>query len=318
MEISFIPFEDKKYSSELKFYTSDDKKTKVKILGKGIQTNDPKLEIDFGEIEKDRYNFGYIFIGDTAPKMFTVRNNGKGLLVFKKPIRVSDDEHFEVDTNGGTKPCGTYQPILGRGERCTFMVYFRPEKDKNYETKLKLNTNDPEDEEIQIKLLGRGTSNPIPKIEVEKARKSFVDTQIGKESNLMIKINNKGNGTLEIIGMELSNNENFKIDTNAGIKPCKSYTPSIFPGEFCTIYVKFRPEKEKTYKTTLTIFSSDVKNKKVKISLKGKGKSNISETSNSESLSAGSTGCNFGTPVFPAYLLIPILFVLRKFKRKNS
>lgn len=316
MEIAFIPFEEKKYSSEIKFYTSDNEKTKLKLIGKGIQNNDPKLEIDFGEIDKKEYNFGYVFIGDTAPKMFTIRNNGKGFLVFKKKIRVSNEEQFEVDPNSGTNPCGTFQPILAKGQSCTFMVYFRPDKEKKYETKLKLNTNDPEDEEVVIKLRGRGTSNPIPKIEVEKARETFVDTQIGKESNLMIKISNKGNGILDIIKMELSNNENFRIDVNSGIKPCNSLTPSIFPNEFCTVYIKFRPDRDKTYKTTLTILSTDVEHKKVKISLKGKGKHNISETSNSESLSSSSAGCNFGMPTIPMYLLIPLLFLIRKFKRK--
>jgi hypothetical protein len=315
MEVNFLPFEDKKYSSELKFYTSDDKKTKVKVYGEGIQIENPKLVIDFGDFNNESYDFGYIFIGDSFPKMFTIKNRGKGLLVFRKEIFVSDDEHFKIDPYKGTNPCNSLQPILAEGESCTFIVYFNPDEDKKYKTELKFYTNDPENDEVSIKMYGRGTSNPIPKIEVEKVRKDFVDTQVGQESNLMVIIKNKGNGALNIIKMELSDNENFRIDVNGGIKPCKSLTPSIYPRDFCTIYVKFNPDKEKTYKTSLKIYSTDVEDKKVKISLKGKGERNISETSNSESLT-GSAGCNFGLSAFPIYLLVPLIFIFRRFKTK--
>ncbi len=315
MEVIFLPFEEKKYNEEIKFYTSDDKKTKIKLYGKGVQVYNPQIEVHYeNNNNNNMYDFGYIFIGDTFPKMFTIQNKGEGILVFRKKIRVSDDKHFEIDINGGTNPCNSLQPILGKEEFCTFMVYFKPDKEKKYETKLKLDTNDPENKKMYIKLYGKGTANPIPKIEIEKVRENFVDTQIGTESNLMIFIKNKGNGTLEIVKMELSNDKFFNIDVNAGIKPCNSYTPSVLPGEFCTIYVKFRPEKNKTYKSSLTIISND---KKVKISLKGKGKYNISETSNSETLAGNNAGCSFGLPTMQIYLLILIFFFIRKIKLKN-
>ncbi len=318
IEVYFLPFEDKKYKSELKIYTSDGKKTKIKSYGRGVQTENPEIQLTFTNGDKNSYDYGYVFVGDSASEMFTIRNNGKGLLVFNREIRVSDDEHFEVDVNGGTNPCGSKLPILNPKESCTFKVYFKPEKEKTYKTELKLNSNDKENEEIKIKLYGKGTLVPVPKIELIKARENFVDTQVGKTSNLMVQINNKGNGVLEVVNMYLSNEDNFWIDVNSGTRPCKTLSPSIDPGEFCTIYIKFKPEKNKTYKTSLYIESNDTKHKKVKISVKGKGKNNISEASTSETFSNSSSGCNFGTPSVPVYLLLLLIFGIRTFLKRTK
>ena len=318
--IRFTPFKKDKYEADFTVLTRDEDEILVELEGKGVKNspNNPRLRVHpVRAIERtpNEYNFGKVFAGDRAVEVFVIANRSNGNLVFTKPIRVSDDEHFEVNPFGGNRPCRSYQPVLKKNWSCTIEVYFYPTKKKKYSTELKLNTNDPEHDELRYKLYGRGTYEAEPDIKIVKGMENFHDKEIGKESKFQIAIYNYGNDYLEINEMKLkTEDEVFKLDPKAGAKPCDTRNPIIEPHDYCTVYVRFIPKEEKKYETQMIIKSNDPDDKEIKITLKGKGikKADIMDLNLKDEFT---NGCSMElTPSIPFYLLIPLMIFLRRLK----
>ncbi len=321
--IRFTPFKKEKYKADFTVLTRDGDEILVELEGKGVKNSpdNPKLKIrpvkQIDRRKTDEYNFGKVFAGDRAVQVFVIWNRGKGNLVFTKPIRVSDTDHFEVNPFGGNRPCNSYQPVLKKNWSCTIEIYFYPTKKKKYSTELKLNTNDPENDELRYKLYGRGTHEAEPDIEIVKSMENFHDKEIGKQSKFQIAIYNYGNDYLEIKEMRLKReDEVFKLDPKAGVKPCETRTPMIEPHDYCTVYVRFIPQEEKKYETQMIIKSNDPNDDEIKITLKGKGikKTDIMDLNLKDEFT---NGCSIGTTSsIPFYLFIPFIILIRKLKSK--
>ena len=317
--IRFTPFKEKKYEEEFTIKTKGGDEITVDLEGKGVNLSPdkPRIVIRPSKREGEEYNFGKVFANDRAVEVFLISNKGKHNLVFTKPIRVSDDDHFEVNPYGGNRPCNSYQPVLRKNRTCTIEVYFYPTKDKKYSTDLKLNTNDPDNKEIKIKLLGKGTYKAEPDIEIVKSKDNFPDEKIDKQAKLQISIYNYGNTMLEINEIKLKKEDDiFKLDLKGGKRPCSTEMPSIEPHDYCTVYVRFKPKEEKKYKTELIIKSNDPDDDEIKITLKGKGikKKDIMDLNLKDEFT---NGCSFGSvPSIPFYLFIPFIILIRKIRNR--
>jgi hypothetical protein len=322
--VDFIPYKEEKYKEKLKIIVRNRENIEVKLTGKGIKNPNanPRLVVKAVKMNKynmEEYNFGKVFAGDRVVEVFLLSKRGNGNLVFTKPIRISDSDNFEVNPFGGNKPCNSYQPVLNSKRKfCTIEVYFYPTKEKKYSTDLKLNTNDIKDNEIKIKLYGKGTYNPEPDIEIVKGMENFHDKEIGKQSKFQISIYNYGNYYLEINEIKLKKDYDgvFQVDPNAGTKPCKTYTPILEPHDYCTVYVRFIPKEEKKYETQLVIKSNDPDDEKIKITLKGKGlkKKDIMDLSLKDEITNGCSMTVYGS--LPVYLFVPLLLLVRRLKNK--
>lgn len=77
-----------------------------------------------------------------------------------------------------------------------------------------------------------------------------------------------GPATLEIASMSLSDPANFSLDVQAGEDPCASPTPSLEPGDTCTLGVTFSPTTVGFYNESLTIQSNA---DPILVSLSGQG-----------------------------------------------
>jgi YD repeat-containing protein len=105
-------------------------------------------------------------------------------------------------------------------------------------------------------LLQRVTSGP--KILVSPASHNFGDVTVGSSSPpLAITISNIGTADLHISSIILSDTTNYSLNTNGGLNPCGSTTPTIMPGNNCTIAVTFSPTLTGQKDATLTTSSDD-------------------------------------------------------------
>jgi YD repeat-containing protein len=119
-------------------------------------------------------------------------------------------------------------------------------------------------------LLQRVTSGP--KISVSPASHNFGDVTVGGSSSpLAITVSNIGTSDLHVSGMFLSDTTNYSLNTVGGASPCGSTTPTIMPGNNCTVTVTFSPSSAGTKNSDLTINSDDPDTQTLNVPLSGTG-----------------------------------------------
>ncbi len=262
IEVSFIPSRDKRFKTYLEIYSNDpeDEKIKVKIYGEGVKVPPSKMEISFEDLD-----FGAVRIGNEKIKEIKIRNTGENNLNIYE-IRLKNGV-FHILTDYGEKPCNTLTPTIQPADFCTIGIKFKPDRDKSFKSKLEIESNDSYSNKHKIYLYGKGTEIPEGYLNVEKEELNFGAVGIGDEKLKELKIYNLGESNLKVEEINLESSE-FNILVNYGTKPCNTLTPTIQPDNFCTIGIKFKPDRDKKFKSTLEIKSE---NDKEKIKLYGKG-----------------------------------------------
>jgi subtilisin family serine protease len=262
--IRFAPNEEDNFKDDIRI-KSNAKSVKIELYGNGTRGIPPKIDISTEEID-----FGKVVVNQTKKQEITISNlTAKSKLIITD-IQLSRKENFAVDFNGGTKPCGSSSFILPENSKCTIEISFVPSKDKRFKTDLNIYSNDPENNRERIKIYGEGINSPPAKMKISTQEINFGALQIGKEKTTEIKIKNMGEGSLNIYEFNLKEGI-FKILPDYGVKPCGSLNPTINPNDYCTIGIKFNPEKDKIYKTSLELKSNDAYSKEYKIYLYGEG-----------------------------------------------
>jgi len=115
-----------------------------------------------------------------------------------------------------------------------------------YEAVINVNTNDPDDPEVNIPVTL--TVNGTPDIDVSEESLDFGYVKLSQELTLPITIYNPGTEVLEISGIQISETEFYTADTDISINPKKTYQLMISfysedPGLF---------EAELTFETNVT------------------------------------------------------------------
>ncbi len=258
--IKFKPEKDKKYKAKLEIKSNNPYEKSYRIYLYGIGTEVPE---GYLFVENEEIDFGSIEVGSSKTKELKIYNNGQADLNIIKMKGLN--ENFEILTNYGSNPCNSLTPVIPPDSYCTIGIKFKPEKDKKYKSNLEIKS---EERKVKVKFVGRGTEGKQPFITVDKNEIDFDDTLVGDSFTEEIKITNLGEADLKIFRMEVSDSKGFEIVTNYGDNPCNSLTPIIPPDSYCTVGIKFKPYKEKRFKSKLTIKSND---ERLKIVLYGIG-----------------------------------------------
>jgi hypothetical protein len=87
---------------------------------------------------------------------------------------------------------------------------------------------------------------------------------------VVVTISNLGSLDLGVTGMTLAD-PNFSLDVNGGPDPCGSETPTLAPGESCTVLVTFTPTTDGVVNGVLVISSNDPVHPEVQVLLTGIG-----------------------------------------------
>ena len=99
----------------------------------GFATEESNLNV-----EPDSYEFKNMKVGDEESIVVVLRNEGTETIEVKdfeiKTLKVggiisTDEDEFEIDEDGGNRPCGTLEPELDPGESCTIEITFKPKDD---------------------------------------------------------------------------------------------------------------------------------------------------------------------------------------------
>lgn len=137
-----------------------------------------------------------------------------------------------------------------------------------------------------------GGFEAVPVLAVNPGNLNFGFTEVDSEVSLDLTITNDGSLDLVITGMTLSDTVDFFLDSNGGDDPCGSQTPTLAPGESCTVELTFSPSLEDVVNAILSI-ESNVPGSPTEVFLSGIG--------------TAKTGCSLGLGGFSGPSLLMIL-----------
>ncbi|MGB9500335.1 MAG: choice-of-anchor D domain-containing protein, partial [Dissulfuribacterales bacterium] len=212
----------------------------------------------------------------TASKNILVSNYGNADLAID-PIILDDTTNYHIESDN----CSGQ--TLAPSNACTIAVSFTASTAGAHPAQITVNSNDPNTPSVPVSLSGFGIS---PEATVTPSAWDFGNVRVNTTSNIQtITISSTGNTALEVNNVSLSDTVNYVKINDA----CSNQVINI--GGTCKVDVAFRPGSTGTKPVTLQVFSNDILNPQVDVSLTGTGiESNIEVTPTSLSFADTVTG----------------------------
>jgi hypothetical protein len=200
------------------------------------------------------YDFGVQEAGLSSTGLeITVTNIGSADLL-NTIVSISDSVNFTINVNGGSNPCGMSPFMLSNGSSCTVESFFTPGSKGLFDTQLLFAADDSS---ALVALNGIGVQGPQD-ISPNPLSLDFGNTPVQSTPlHLQVDIYNFGTVDLSISRMTLSNQDQFSLDFDGGIKPCASQSPVLPGGDHCTFEVTFYRDTVGTFDSLLEIDSDD-------------------------------------------------------------
>ena len=256
------------------------------------------------QAEPDIVVFDVTQVGDRSnTKVVKIYNRGdsKTYIIDVKILGDDKDDFDIVDEDCKLED-------LKEDQYCSIEVVFEPESKGTKSALLSVLTVNGVEE---VPLTGIATTNVALSVDPTSHDFGKVDTDDSK--SISIKLKNKGLKRIEVTRMKLEiDDDNFELDEDGGTDPCKTKTPTLDPGESCTVELTFKPD-DTGFKFTILKIKYDTTDDSDLYAggvYYGKGTDNGGDDDDDDSIDIG---CSFGgAPTLPAYLLVPVLLYLRR------
>ncbi len=201
--------------------------------------------------------------GVSVPATVTISNNGNAALDVSS-ISLDDNTNFLLDLNGGPSGCGATPFSVAVVDNCTITVTFTPKSVGSFTAILTIASSDPDTPNATVTLSGDGTAFSAPNINVSPTSVSLGSLDVG-----VVDISNVGSLDLHVSSIALDVNTSFTLDLGGGLNPCGGATPTIAPGDNCTVAVTLTQTSDGSYSDNLTILSDDPDEATVKVHFSG-------------------------------------------------
>lgn len=224
-------------------------------------------------LERPR-DFGPVILGKSVSRNFTITNAGTFDLTVRSIEATGGDSSMFAVQPGGPNPCPSLSPTLGtsiENNSCTYTVTFSPTSVGIKQTTLRIISDAINYPEVNIPLTGTGVE---PDIAVAPPALNFDSVPIGQSSSQDVIISNNADATADLsvssIATSGGDSGSFSV-IPGGAEPCSSLTPTLVPGQGCTVTVKFSPteERKEGFKSSLVISSNDPDENRVVVTLEG-------------------------------------------------
>jgi len=195
-------------------------------------------------LDPDQLNYGNVIVDEGRASSFQIFNEGDETLVVSS-IAV-EDEAFE--TNFGA------EVEIPSGEAVTVIVTFTPIAEEVYSSDVIITSNDPDNEEVSVHVVGRGVAEDAPpEIGVAEGDEEFFFGWVitGEDRTWRFILLNNGVGDLHVRNMEIDDDA-FSVDFNNEVR--------LRSGDRLFTDVTFAPEEDGIYEAVLTIISDDPDN----------------------------------------------------------
>ena len=146
IEVTFSPQKYIEYTPNLVITSNDEDSPIILIPITGEGTDGPTPDID---VDKGSLDFGTVPQGDNANGWFTITNEGDGPLSINDVV-MSGSGSFSLQTD----PEG--QTLATNGDQSTVIVVYEPTGDAGDSATVTISSNDPDEPEVEVLLLGNG------------------------------------------------------------------------------------------------------------------------------------------------------------------
>ena len=213
------------------------------------------------DVTPSSFDFGTVTVGEFKDRSFAVANEGNSeqLIIFSTEIQGANADQFIIVSGGGGA-------ILNPGSTKLLNVRFQPTALGPQNAVLRIESNDPNENPININISGTGSG--VPEIAVNPSTVQFGTVVVGSESNRGIIVSNQGLATLEVTALEITGADASMFSILDGAVP-----DMLNLLEQKTIIVGFEPTSDGDKNARLLITSNDPDQGSVEVALFGRGTS---------------------------------------------
>lgn len=248
--VTFSPLEEGEFEAVLTIQSNDEEMGDFDITLLG--TAEPALPPTI--VAPEEHNFGMVRLENQRTWSMEVGNTGDETLVISD-ISVEEGV-FSVVFDGDVE--------VPSGETADFDVIFAPEEAGVFVTDLIITSNDPDNNELPVHLVGQGVEAGLPGvIALERDEHFFSSVLVDDTATWRMVILNEGEGDLWVRDI-VSNSEVFTTDF--GIDSVR-----VRPGDRWYVEVAFTPNDVLYFDGALTIFSDDPENGELICAVSGVG-----------------------------------------------
>jgi len=238
--VTFAPEEVDSWDETLTIVSDDPDNDQVTIslTGSGEAAAPPNIVLSANE-----RSFGRVLIDQARNWSLFIGNNGDQTLVVSEIS--SDNNVFTTDFDDELRvaPDGNAQVV----------VTFRPAAAQAYEGSLTISSNDPDQGEVSVRLLGEGVEpGEPPSIGLYEEEHFYGNVSVGQAASWRMVILNSGGSDLMVQSVS-SDHQAFNVNF-------PNVEQRVRPGDYLYVPVTFGPGAEGFYNATLTVASNDPEN----------------------------------------------------------
>lgn len=255
VRVTFTPTVEGLTDAYLTIFSNDPENSEIQIFlrGFGVLLSDPHLV--YGQTE---INFGKVLVGDSLKKSVIFQNFGDKTL--KLYNITTSDNHFIV-FNDTIK--------IEKQGSLALMVTFSPSDTINYTGVLNVQSNDPEQEMVEIDLSGEGEKHD-QQISVFPTNLTFEEVLINSTKKDSLIITNTGIKEINVTNI-FSTDDNFSPTlTNFNLTQYQTKK----------VYVEFTPDSAKRFEGKIFVVSNDPVADSIVVTVSGIGRDSTAQIIN--------------------------------------
>jgi hypothetical protein len=253
IDVRFAPTSTGPKSATLQLASNDSDENPLNVSLSGIGNTPPDIDV-----APNPYSYGGILVGSNALRTFVVTNTGGAdLQVTATSLVGGQAAEFAITAGGGSF-------TLASGATRNLEVRFSPISGGPKATTLRLTSNDPDENPIDVALSGTGTT--APEIDVVPAADNYGPVVINTTSSRTFAIRNTGSADLQVGSATLVGGDSVQFAITSGGAPF-----TVAPGATHNLVVGFTPTSTGPKATTLRLTSDDQDEPIVDVALSGTG-----------------------------------------------
>ncbi|RMF62199.1 MAG: choice-of-anchor D domain-containing protein, partial [Calditrichaeota bacterium] len=222
------------------------------------------------------YSYGTVTIGQTATHGFTITNAGTfDLEVATISLLGTNASEFSVSIGG--------EFVLAPGQSQAVDVNFSPGSEGAKTATLRIESNDPDENPLDVVVSGNAVTTPIPDIAVNPTSHDFGDVQVDQASNQMVEVSNVGAADLNVTSIAITGADS----TDFSVADTTPFT--LAAGASKTMEVSFTPHTVGTKSAALRLESNDPDENPLAVDLTGNA-----TTTSAANIAATPTSYDFG------------------------
>lgn len=248
--VKFAPVSVGALSGTLVIHSNDPDEGTLNIPLSGTGVGHPDIAVSTQNID-----FGNVYLNASEIRTFQIISEGSADLSVSQ-IYFSDDANgqFSITSGGGSF-------TLSPGNNRTVTVAFNPTLSGVQQAILEIQSNDVDENPVQISLEGTGI---VQDIAVNPASHDFGDVVLGNQQSQVFSIVNEGNADLTVSSLDFSGSHNALFSLGS------SFSQSVLsPAQTLQIEIVFTPDTPGVKSATLEVTSDDPDENPFIISLAG-------------------------------------------------